>query len=93
VEAATVNITVLALVVLAGLNAAVTPVGKPETARLTLPLNPFWPLTLMVLLPLPLWETVRLAGMAERLKPGATTVRLIVAVLLRLPEVPLIVSG
>jgi hypothetical protein len=84
---------VLVVVVLAGLNAAVTPVGNPVTARLTLPLKPFWPLTVMVLVPLAPWRTVRLAADAERLKLGATTVSDIVAVPLRVPEVPLTVRG
>ena len=44
------------------LNAAVTPVGRPVTAKLTVPLKPFWPLTLRVLLPLPACGTVRLGG-------------------------------
>jgi len=35
-----VSVNVLALVVLAGLKDAVTPVGKPDADRLTLPLNP-----------------------------------------------------
>ena len=29
-------------------NAAVTPLGNPDAARVTLPLNPFWPVTVMV---------------------------------------------
>ncbi len=46
-----VNVSVLALVVPPGLNAAVTPMGRPEAERLTLPLNPFKGLTLMALVP------------------------------------------
>ena len=46
-----VSVSVLALVVLPGLNAAVTPLGRPEAERLTLPLNPFNGLTLMTLVP------------------------------------------
>ena len=46
-----VSVSVLALVVLPRLNAAVTPVGRPEAERLTLPLNPFSGLTLMVVVP------------------------------------------
>ena len=46
-----VSVSVLALVVLPGLNAAVTPMGKPEAERLTLPLNPFRGLMLMALVP------------------------------------------
>ena len=36
-----VRVSVLVLVALLGLNEAVTPLGRPEAARLTLPLNPF----------------------------------------------------
>ena len=77
----------------AGLNAAVTPLGSPEAERLTLPLKPFWPLTLIVLLALLACGTLRLAGEAERLKLGTTAVSPICAVLVKLPEVPVIVSG
>jgi hypothetical protein len=43
---------VLAPVVLAGLNKAVTPLGSPDAVRLTLPLKPFCEPTVIVLLPL-----------------------------------------
>ena len=46
-----VSVSVLALVVLPGLNAAVTPLGRPEAERLTLPLNPLRGLMLMALVP------------------------------------------
>ncbi len=36
-----VSVNVLALLVLLGFNDAVTPAGKPEADRLTLPLKPF----------------------------------------------------
>ena len=36
-----VRVSVLVVVVLLGLNNAVTPAGRPEAARLTLPLKPF----------------------------------------------------
>jgi hypothetical protein len=88
-----VKVTVLVVVVLVGLNAAVTPLGNPVAARFTLPLKPFWPLTLMVLLALLPGEALRLAAEVARLKLGATTDSPIDVVLLRLPEVPLMVSG
>ena len=44
-----VIVKVLVFVVLGGLNDAVTPLGKPETDRLTLPLKPFCGVTAMVL--------------------------------------------
>ena len=33
-------------------NSAVTPVGRPDAARVTLPVKPFWGATVMVLEPL-----------------------------------------
>ncbi len=60
-----VSVSVLVLVVLAGLKLAVTPAGKPEADRLTLPVNPLVGVTVMVLVPLPPCVTVTLAGEAE----------------------------
>ena len=79
------SVRTLVFVVLAGLNAeAVTPLGRPETDRATLPLKPFSGATVMVLVPLAPCVTVRLLGIAERLKfgagAGAFTVRLTVVV-------------
>ena len=50
-EPLAVSVSVLVPVVLVGLNDAVTPLGKPDAARLTLPVNPPWPLTVMVTVP------------------------------------------
>jgi hypothetical protein len=83
----------LVLLVLAGLNAAVTPVGSAVAVRPTMPVKPFRPLTLIVLLPLVARGTVRLVAEAERLKLGATMVSAIVVALLRLPETPVTVIG
>src|SRR5512146_3019518 len=47
-----VRVSVLVLVALLGLKDAVTPLGKSEAARLTLPLNPFWGAIVIVLVPL-----------------------------------------
>lgn len=44
-----VSVKVLAPVVLAGLKAAVTPLGRPEADRLTLLVKPFSGVTVMVL--------------------------------------------
>jgi hypothetical protein len=46
------TVSVLAPVVLAGLNDAVTPLGRPDATRLTLPLKPFCGPTVIVLAPL-----------------------------------------
>jgi hypothetical protein len=88
-----VRVSVLLLVAEAGLNDAVTPLGRPEAARLTLPVKPFNLPTVTVLeLPNPC-ASVRLAGEAVRLKSGGgVTVSASVAVWLRLPDVPVIVT-
>jgi hypothetical protein len=46
-----VKLSVLVEVVGFGLNDAVTPLGKPDAARVTLPLNPPTSVTVMVLVP------------------------------------------
>ena len=57
-----VSVSVLVVVVLPGLNAAVTPPGSPEADRLTLLLKPFSGLTVIVLVPFVPWTTLRLLG-------------------------------
>src|SRR6266436_1987878 len=76
-----VCVSVLVLVVLLGLNDGVTPLGRPEADKLTLPPKPLCGLTVIVLVPLVPWVIVMLEGDAERLKfcwPAAFTVRLTV---------------
>ena len=46
-----VRVSVLALLAGLGLNAAVTPLGKPDAVRVTLPLKPFAGVMVMVLVP------------------------------------------
>jgi hypothetical protein len=90
-----VSVTVLVLVVLPGLNKAVTPLGSPEADRLTLPLKPFCGATAIVLVPLAPCVIVKLLGEAEREKFGAgarITVRAIAVVFVKLPEVPVMVT-
>ena len=90
-EALAVSVTVLTPVVLVGLNDAVTPLGRLDAVRLTLPLNPFWGPTVIVLAPLPPGLTLRVAGATASVKLGAVTVSAIVAVLVRVPEEPVTV--
>ena len=61
-----VSVNVLVLVALLGLNDAVTPLGRPDADKLTLPLKPFCGVTVMVLVPLAPWTTLRLPGEADR---------------------------
>lgn len=52
---------------------AVTPLGSPDAASRTLPLNPVKPVTAMVLVPAaPPWVIVRLLGESESVKLGVT---------------------
>ena len=74
---------------------AVTPAGRPEADKLTLPVNPFSLFTVIVLLPLPPRVTATLVDEAESEKSGAAwafTVREIVVVCVVVPEVPVIVT-
>lgn len=69
-------------------NAAVTPVGRPDAASDTLPVNPPTSLTVMVLVPLPPCVIVRLLGESERVKLGvaAPANRLMIPVVFGLPQ-------
>ena len=51
-------------------NIAVTPLGKPDAARVTLPVNPPVPVTVMVSVPLPPWAIDRADAERERVKLG-----------------------
>jgi hypothetical protein len=84
---------VLVVVAELGLSDAVTPLGRPDADRLTLPVKPFCGVTVTVPAPLPPWVMLTLFGDADRLKLGAAfTVRLTVVVCVRLPDVPVIVT-
>jgi hypothetical protein len=90
-----VSVSVLAAVVLLGLNVAVTPPGWPEADKLTLPLKPFCGVTEMLLAPLAPCAIVTLLGDAEIVKfatGAAFTVSETVVVLVKLPEVPVMVT-
>ncbi len=59
-----VNVSVLDVVVGFRLKAAVTPLGRPDAARLTLPLNPFAGFTVIALVPLLPCTTLNVLGVA-----------------------------
>ena len=60
-----VSVNVLVPAVLLGLKEAVTPLGKPEADKLTLPVKPFCGTTVIVLAPLLPCTRVTLFGKAE----------------------------
>jgi hypothetical protein len=66
-----VKVSVLVVVAGLGLKPAVTPLGKPEAERVTLPLKPFCGVMVIVLVPLLPCVMVTLFGLAESVKFGA----------------------
>lgn len=75
VVAVELAVRVRTLVLVAGLvpKDAVTPLGTPDAASVTLPLNPPRSATVMVLVPLaPPWVIETLLGEAESVNPGVT---------------------
>ena len=72
VAAVEVAVKVTELVDVVGLvpKVALTPAGKAEVDKVTLPVNPPEGVTVIVLLPLVPWVTVRLAGDADSVKFG-----------------------
>jgi hypothetical protein len=88
-----VSVNVLVAVAGFGLNDAVTPLGKPDADKVTLPPNPFCGVTVIVLVPLVPCVMLRLLGDADRAKfGGGITVRPTVIVLVKVPDVPVIVT-
>ena len=70
-EPLAVSVSTLVVAVGFGLNPAVTPLGRPDAARLTLPVNPPTSVTVMVLVPpAPPGAIVRLLGAAASVKLG-----------------------
>jgi hypothetical protein len=94
VQGTEIVIVLLPLVIGLLLNMAVTPVGNPDIARVTLPVIPFWPDSVMVSLPEPHWGMVRVVGETLSEKPcvDLTTVRAMVVLEVKQPEVPVIVT-
>lgn len=67
-----VNVSVLPLLVLAGLNAAATPDGSPVAERVTLPENPPLPTTPIATAPVAACCKITLDGEDVREKPGGS---------------------
>ena len=77
-----ISVNVLVLLVVVGLNEAVTPLGRPEADRLTLPLKPFCGVTVIVLVPLvPPGARLKELGEAESVKPGIGLTGVLIATL------------
>ncbi len=88
-----VSVSLLVELVLAGLKAAVTPGGNPEIVRAAAPVKPFTGATVMVLLPDAPCDTLRLAGEAASVIPGAPfIVRLNVTEMDEVPAAPVTVT-
>jgi len=64
------SVNVLVMVAGLGLNDAVTPLGRPEADKLTLPLKPFCGAIVTVLIPLVPCVMLRLLGAADKMKFG-----------------------
>ena len=80
----------------AGLNEAVTPVGIPEAAKVTLPANGLTSVTVMVSVPLAPWATDSVDAEALSVKlPNDEDVTVSVTDVLAVsePEVPVMVMG
>lgn len=90
VVAVALAVRVSTLVPVVGLvpKVAVTPLGRPDAARVTLPENPLTSCTVMVLVPLPPWVIVRLLGESDKVKLGVEEPanRLIIPVVFGLPQ-------
>jgi hypothetical protein len=92
-ELLTVKVNVLLDVEGFGLKEAVTPIGRLDAEKVTLPVKPSVGLTVIVDVPVLPRATLRLLGDAERLKFGpGFTVRAIVVVCVKLPDVPVVVT-
>ena len=74
-----------------GVMEAVTPLGKPETERLTLPLKPFWPLMLKELELVVPWPRLIFSGPEIDMDAG-DIVKENVVVEFTFPDVPVIVK-
>lgn len=89
-----VRVSVLVVLVLLGPKDAVTPAGKPEADKLTLPVKPFWGVTATVEVTVAPRPMLKEFGERERAKFGAgITVRDTAVTCAKLPDVPLMVTA
>ena len=80
------KISVLVVLVMAGLKVAVRPLGSPVAVSATLPLKPPTPVMPIVMLaPVPPAKKVSAAAEDEMLKLGAETVKVMILVLVMAP--------
>ena len=87
------KLTVLEFIAGFGLNAAVTPFGKPEAAKATFPENPFTGVIVMLVVPVAPCGAVTALGAAESVNRSFwMTVSVIGVLAVKLPEVPVTVS-
>jgi hypothetical protein len=90
---ATVSVSTLVEVAGSVANAAVTPVGRPDAARVTEPANGLTSVIVIVSVPLAPLAIDRVAADGFSVKlPVLLTVRAIVVLAVRLPEVPVMVT-
>ena len=86
-----VSVSVLVFLVGFGVKLAVTPWGKPDTARFTLPLKPYAGTTERDAVPDFPWPRVKVPGpLSVKLGPWMESDKVVVSV--RLPEMPVMVS-
>ena len=90
-----VSVSVLVDVVLAGLNDAVTPLGRPDAVNATVPVKPFTLPTVTVLVPFALCAMLSVDGDADSEKSAVAVVEIvnaIVVVCVSEPDVPVMVT-
>ena len=90
---ATVSVSTLEVVEDVGLNAAVTPVGMPDAANATLPVNGLTSVTVIVSVPLLPATTVSVVadGFSVKVPTGVTVSVIEVVTGVSVPEVPVTV--
>jgi len=88
-----VSVSTLEVVEDAGLNEAVTPLGRPDAVNETVPVNPARSVTVMVSVALVPCVTERLVAEGASVKPVPGTVTVMVTEFVTVPLVPTILIG